>query len=112
MLNQGVCTIGRFNHIFGLPAFKDGRLSGRYEVDFCANPTAVCSNFTVPVNGNYESPTSVDTSEVRYLLGMLYWVDFVQTYSWGYWDYIKQLKLFVGKIKVRNMICSFASCYL
>lgn len=73
----------------------DGRSSGRYTIDFCAHPEALCSDFTIPATEFNKFPTTVDTSEVRYEIALLYWVDYVQDYTWGYWNYREKLKLFV-----------------
>lgn len=93
LLNQGVCDIGRFNYIYGLPALIEGR-QGRYNIDFCQHPEALCADFTIPATDFNMFPTTVDTSEVRYLIGLLYWVDHVQDYNWGFWNYREKLKLF------------------
>ena len=96
LLNQGICDIGRFNYAYGLPAITDGRSSGRYKVDFCAHPEALCSEeYSTPADDVNKSPTIVDTSDIPYLLGLLYWVEHVQNYNWGYYNYMTSLKLFV-----------------
>ncbi len=85
----------RFNYVFGLPAFKDGRLTGRYNIDFCQHPEALCSNFTVVAAGFNQFDTTVDTSEIKYLSGLFYWMDQVESFEWGSWNYLERLKLFV-----------------
>ncbi|KAL7527686.1 hypothetical protein ACHAXR_002079 [Thalassiosira sp. AJA248-18] len=109
LLNQGVCDIGRFNYIYGLPAFMDGRSSGRYTIDFCSHPEALCSDFTIPATEFNKFPATVDTSDVRYLIGLLYWVDYVQDYTWGYWNYFEKLQLFVdGGMKDDSFVDEFS----
>lgn len=93
--SSGVCDIGRFNFIFGLPAFKDGRPSARYNIDFCVYPEALCSDFTIPPSTFNKFPTTIDTSDIRYLLALHYWMSNVQDFSWGFWNYRERLKLFV-----------------
>mmetsp|Transcript_949 Transcript_949/g.2041 ORF Transcript_949/g.2041 Transcript_949/m.2041 type:complete len:1224 (-) Transcript_949:127-3798(-) len=95
LLNQGVCDIGRFNYAYGLPAFVDQRSSARYNIDFCAHPEALCSDFTIAATEFNQFSTTIDTSEVRYLIGLVYWADYVQEYNWGYFDYMEELKIFV-----------------
>ena len=95
LFNQGLCDIGRFNHFYGLPAIMDERLSGRYNIDFCLNPEAVCTDFTIPTTQFSKFPITVDTSEARYLMGFLYWMSQVQNYNWGYFNFMEGLKLFV-----------------
>ena len=94
LLNQGVCDIGRFNYLFGLPAIIGGR-SGRYNVDFCEHPEAICSDYTIPVSESNRFPIVVDTSDAKYLIGLAYWIEYVQTFEWGSWNYLNRLKLFV-----------------
>ena len=92
---SGVCDIGRFNWIYGLPAFKDGRSSARYNIDFCLNPEALCSDFTIPSTSFSKFPTTIDTSEIRYLFALFYWMNNIQEFNWGFWNYMERLKLFV-----------------
>ena len=92
---SGICQIGRFNYIYGLPAFKDGRPSARYNIDFCVHPEALCSDFTIPPSTYNKFPTTIDTSDIRYLLALHYWMSNIQDFSWGFWDYRERLKLFV-----------------
>eukprot|EP00571_Detonula_confervacea_P001264 CAMPEP_0172318412 /NCGR_PEP_ID=MMETSP1058-20130122/34795_1 /TAXON_ID=83371 /ORGANISM="Detonula confervacea, Strain CCMP 353" /LENGTH=1348 /DNA_ID=CAMNT_0013033243 /DNA_START=80 /DNA_END=4123 /DNA_ORIENTATION=+ len=108
LLNSGVCTIGRFNHLYGLPAIMDGR-SGFYNIDFCSSPEALCSSFTKPATEFNKFPSTIDTSEARYLVGMLYWIDSVQDYNWGYWNYMENVKLFVdGGMKDDSFVDEFS----
>jgi hypothetical protein len=95
LYTSGICDLGRFNYMYGLPAFKDGRPSARYNIDFCINPEALCSDFTIPSSEFNKFPTTISTSDVRYLLGMFHWMSSVQGFNWGYWNYMDKLKLFV-----------------
>jgi len=94
LLSSGSCDIGRFNYLFGLAAVMEGR-SGRYNIDFCSNPEALCSDFTIPASDINRFPITIDTSASRYLIGQIYWMDHVQNFNWGYWNYKEKLKLFV-----------------
>ena len=94
LLSSGICDIGRFNYLFGLAAVMEGR-SGRYNIDFCSNPEALCSDFTIPASDINRFPITIDTSASRYLIGQIYWMDHVQNFNWGYWNYKEKLKLFV-----------------
>jgi len=109
LLTQGICDIGRFNHVYGLPALMDGRSSGRYNIDFCSHPEALCSDFEIPATDFNKFTTTIDTSEVRYLIGLLYWADYVQDYNWGYWNYMEKIKLFVdGGMKDDSFVDGFS----
>jgi len=92
---SGVCDIGRFNFIYGLPAFKDGRPSARYNIDFCVYPEALCSDFTIPSSAFSKFPTTIDTSDIRYLFALYHWMSNMQDFNWGFWNYRERLKLFV-----------------
>jgi hypothetical protein len=91
---SGICDIGRFNFIYGLPAFKDGRPSARYNIDFCVHPEALCSDFTVPSSAFSKFPTIIDTSDIRYLFALHYWMSNVQDFNWGFWNYREKLEHF------------------
>ena len=92
---SGICDIGRFNYIYGLPAFKEGRLSARYNIDFCVYPEALCSDFTIPATSYSKFPTTIQTSDIRYLFALFYWMSNIQDFNWGFWNYKRKLKMFV-----------------
>ena len=92
---RGPCNIGKFNFHFGLPAFVDGRPTGRFPIDFCSNPESLCESYTPPATEFNRFPTTIETDEVKYLIGMTDWIERVQSFNWGYWDYKERLKLFV-----------------
>lgn len=92
---RGPCNIGKFNHYFGLPAFVDGRPTGRFPIDFCSNPQSLCVSYTPPATEFNRFPTTIETGEVKYLIGMTDWIERVQSFNWGYWNYKERLKLFV-----------------
>jgi len=95
LLTPGVCDIGKFNYLYGLPAFKESRNTARYNIDFCVNPEAFCSNISVEGKGSNQFSAVIDTTDIRYAYGMQYWIDHVQKFSWGFWDYMDRLKRFV-----------------
>lgn len=92
---SGICDIGRFNFIYGLPAFKDGRPSARYNIDFCVYPEALCTDFTIPSSAFSKFPTIIDTKDIRYLFALHYWMSNVQNFNWGFWNYRERLEQFV-----------------
>mmetsp|Transcript_29382 Transcript_29382/g.69883 ORF Transcript_29382/g.69883 Transcript_29382/m.69883 type:complete len:1241 (+) Transcript_29382:412-4134(+) len=92
---RGPCNIGKFNFHFGLPAFVDGRPTGRFPIDFCSNPESLCVSYTPPATEFNRFPTTIETGEVKYLIGMTDWIERVQSFNWGYWNYKERLKLFV-----------------
>jgi hypothetical protein len=71
----------------------DGRRGG-YGIDFCSHPDAICSDYIIPPNALNQSTTIV-TSEARYQIGMIYWIQYVQEYDSGDYNYLDQLRLFV-----------------
>ena len=82
------------SHTDGLPAIMEGR-SGRYNIDFCLHPEAICGDFEIPASEFNKFPTTINTSEAKYFIGLAYWVDYVQNFNWGYWNYSERLKLFL-----------------
>lgn len=93
LLNSGVCDIGRFNHLYGLPAIMDGRAAG-YNIDFCSHPSAICSDYITPPTEFNES-TTIDTSKARYQISMIYWINYVQKYDSGDYNYRDEIRKFV-----------------
>jgi len=78
--------IGKLNYHLGKRASDEGRSSARYkEVDFCKDPSAIC-------RGYYEDDES--NAEVRWLMGMLYWISKIQAYNEEGWSYLERLKQF------------------
>ena len=81
--------IGKLNYYLGKRAYDEGRHSVRYkEVDFCQDPSAIC-------RGYYEDNDELN-AEVRWLMGMLYWINKVQTYNVDGWSYLGNLHAFVN----------------
>lgn len=79
----GPCNFGILDNHLGKRAADEGRSSAYPDISFCANPESVCSN--------------TDHPELKWIAGMFYWMNAVQTYksSDGNWDYMTQLKNFV-----------------
>jgi len=87
--SAGTCMIGKLNYYLGARAFEERRTSARYMgVDFCRDPSAICK-------GHYEDDTT--NAEIRWIMGMLYWINKVQAYysSEDGWNYLEQLHQFV-----------------
>ena len=79
--------VGKLNYYLGKKAFDEGRSSARYkEVDFCKDPSAIC-------RGHYEDNEM--NAEIRWLMGMLYWINKVQSYKQNGWNYLVNLHNFV-----------------
>jgi len=83
---SGTCMIGQLNYYLGKRALDEDRSSARYEVDFCKDPSAIC-------RGYY--PDDETNSEIRWLMGLLYWMNKVQTYNRNDWSYMIKLHEFV-----------------
>mmetsp|Transcript_12609 Transcript_12609/g.25139 ORF Transcript_12609/g.25139 Transcript_12609/m.25139 type:complete len:1258 (+) Transcript_12609:175-3948(+) len=85
--SAGTCMIGKLNYYLGKRAHDDGRSSARYkEVDFCKDPGAICSGFYKDV---------VKNAEVRWMMGILYWIRNVQTYKKDGFSFMERLYQFV-----------------
>jgi hypothetical protein len=69
------------NRYLGARAAREGRPSRYPDIDFCKTPDAICS--------------SQGHKELKWIAGMFYWVESLQSYSSGGWDYITELKKWV-----------------
>ena len=79
--------IGKLNYYLGARAFEEGRTSARYMgVDFCKDPSSIC-------RGHYGVDET--NAEIRWLLGMLYWINKIQAYSADGWTYLEKLHEYV-----------------
>lgn len=79
----GPCNYGRLNYFLGKKAADDGRPSRYPTVDICADPGLICSSEEYP--------------ELKWIAGLFYWVDSLQDYSSGGWDYLTELHRFVDQ---------------
>jgi len=77
----GVCNFGKLNYYLGARAADEGRDSRYPDINFCEDPGAICA--------------STEHKELKWIAGMFYWVESLQSYSVGGWDYIDELKQFV-----------------
>jgi len=77
----GVCNFGKLNFFMGKRAADEGRSSIYPQIDFCKNPNSICDPGSPP--------------ELKWVAGMFYWLNAVQPYSSGGWDYISELKKWV-----------------
>jgi hypothetical protein len=71
----------------------DGRAAG-YNIDFCSHPSAICSDYVTP-HTEFNESTTIDTSEARYQISMIYWIDYVQKYDSGDYNYRDEIRQFV-----------------
>ena len=74
---SGTCKIGKLNYFLGRSSSQ-----ARYDVDFCKTPEAVC-------DGSFED--EVKNAEVRWVMGLQYWIDEVQSYDKNGWSYIQKV---------------------
>eukprot|EP00808_Paulinella_micropora_P024650 g2587.t1 len=51
------------------------------DINFCKEPDAIC--------------TSTEHPELKWVAGLFYWINSVQTYDVGGWNYLKELKAWV-----------------
>ena len=77
----GVCNFGKLNYYLGSRAAEEGREARYPEINFCEQPDAICA--------------SEEHKELKWIAGMFYWVESLQSYSVDGWDYIIELKKYV-----------------
>jgi predicted chitinase len=77
----GVCNFGKLNYFMGKRAAQEGRSSIYPDIDFCKNPGAICEP---------DGP-----GELKWVAGFFYWLNAVQPYSSGGWNYMDELKKLV-----------------
>lgn len=77
----GVCNIGKLNYFLGKKAADRNGDALYPDVDFCKQPDAICA--------------SEDHPELKWIAGFFYWLNDVQTYDNGGWNYINELKKWV-----------------
>ncbi|KAL7509036.1 hypothetical protein ACHAXN_008233 [Cyclotella atomus] len=78
----GVCNYGKLNYYLGARAAQDGRSSRYPEIDFCKTPDKICSDPNYP--------------ELKWIAGLFYWMESVQSYNQGGWYYLAELHKFVN----------------
>jgi len=84
----GVCNFGKLNYFLGKRAFDEGRGSRYPNINFCETPDAICA--------------SQEHKELKWIAGMFYWVESLQSYTVGGWDYITELKKYVDGGMIGN----------
>jgi len=77
----GICNFGKLNYYLGARAKKEGRDSRYPKVDFCKDPGIICS--------------SREHKELKWIAGMFYWLESLQSYDERGWNYMKELHKFV-----------------
>jgi len=77
----GICNFGKLNYYLGKRANDEGRDSRYPDIDFCQDPGIICS--------------SEEHKELKWLAGMFYWIESLQSYNEGGWNYLEQLHNFV-----------------
>lgn len=69
------------NYFLGKRAADENRPSRYPSIDFCKEPDAICA--------------SEEFQELKWIAGMFYWVESLQTYDNGGWNYLTKLHEFV-----------------
>lgn len=77
----GTCNFGKLNFFMGKRAADEGRTAVYPSIDFCKNPNSICDPSSPP--------------ELKWVAGMFYWLNAVQPYNSGGWNYITELKKWV-----------------
>ena len=78
---RGRCQYGKLNYYLASKAAKDGRPSRYPDIDFCVKPETVCS---------------IQDTEIEWITGLFQWIDSVQSYDTGGWNYKLRLNEFVA----------------
>eukprot|EP00804_Cyclotella_cryptica_P021002 CCRYP_009303-RD/>CCRYP_009303-RD protein AED:0.09 eAED:0.09 QI:102/0.93/0.93/1/0.8/0.62/16/340/1751 len=79
---KGVCNYGKLNYYLGARAAREGRKALYPTIDFCDFPQGVCSS------------DETYGGELQWMVGLFEWVDRIQSYDKGGWNYIEELKAF------------------
>ena len=77
----GVCNFGKLNYYLGTRAAEEGRDSRYPSINFCETPDAICSSKEYP--------------ELKWIAGLFYWVESLQTYNVDGWNYLDELHKYV-----------------
>ncbi|KAL7464764.1 hypothetical protein ACHAXS_005100 [Conticribra weissflogii] len=77
----GICNFGKLNYFLGARAAEEGRPSRYPTIDFCKDPEIICS--------------SEEFTELKWIAGMFYWVESLQSYNERSWNYFEELHKFV-----------------
>ncbi len=82
ILSTGVNTYGRLNYFLGAKAKARGVQDALYpDVDFCRRPDALCA--------------SAEHPELKWIAGLFYWVNKMQTFDADGFSYSQRLRAFV-----------------
>jgi hypothetical protein len=79
----GICNFGKLNYYLGKRAADEGRDSRYPKVDFCKDPQVICS--------------SQEHKELKWIAGMFYWIESLQSYDERGWNYMDQLHKYVDE---------------
>lgn len=77
-VTRGRCFFGQMNYYLGKRAASEGRASLFPSVDFCQFPEAICA--------------SESSHLLRWISGMFYWIQEVQTFDKRGWSYLDQIR--------------------
>ena len=85
----GTCNFGKLNFFMGKRAADENRAAIYPSIDFCKNPNSICDPSSPP--------------ELKWVAGMFYWLNAVQPYNSGGWNYKTELKKWVdGGMKMSD----------
>ncbi len=107
--NIAQCNFGKLNYFLGARAAKEGRNAPYGDVDFCKVSNycfsqtcerCVPSNLSVPLlRIIFQNPEAICSSqkhkELKWIAGMFYWMESLQSYNVRGWNYMKRLHEFV-----------------
>eukprot|EP00931_Biecheleriopsis_adriatica_P077243 TRINITY_DN50848_c0_g1_i1.p1 TRINITY_DN50848_c0_g1~~TRINITY_DN50848_c0_g1_i1.p1 ORF type:complete len:570 (+),score=100.87 TRINITY_DN50848_c0_g1_i1:90-1799(+) len=84
----GACNYGKLNYYMGKRAADEGRSAMYPSIDFCRDPDTICAP---------DAP-----KELKWVAGFFYWLNDVQSYSNGGWNYMNELKAWVDRGRQRG----------
>jgi predicted chitinase len=79
--STGLGNYGKLNYYLGAKAAARGAAAPYADIDFCKTPDAVCSSTKYP--------------ELKWIAGLFYWMQSVQSYATAEFNYMSRLKAFV-----------------
>jgi hypothetical protein len=78
----GVCNFGKLNYYLGKRAADEGRDSPYPAINFCKTPDAICASQEHP--------------ELKWIAGLFYWMNSVQSFQTSEFNYPAELRGFVA----------------
>ena len=81
LLTRGQCQYGKLDYYLGSTAHSENRPSRYPELNFCSEPSSICSS---------------SSTEIQWITGLFTWIDSIQSYNDSNWNYVQKLHEFVA----------------